>query len=170
MIVETSETISRRNFTVRAIYGLASIMGLALSAPAAMYIFATPKSKRQTGWVDAGTVADLRPGAPQQISVLRLRVDGWKTRTEKDTAWVVKNTDGTLTAFSPRCTHLGCAYRWDAGGDKFVCPCHGSTFSITGKVTSGPAPRPLDRFQTKIEGDRLWLGDVQGADPSKRNA
>jgi len=164
------QPISRRNFNVRAIYGLASLMGLALSAPAAMYIFATPKSKTETGWVDAGNVTDLRPGAPQQVSVLRLRVDGWKIRTERDTAWIVKNGNGTLTAFSPRCTHLGCAYRWEPGADKFVCPCHGSTFSINGDVISGPAPRPLDRFQIKIEGNRLWLGDIEAADRSKQSA
>jgi len=164
-----TESVSRRGFTVRAIYGLASVMGLALSAPAAMYIFAAPKSKKETGWVDAGNIAELHPGAPQQISVLRLRVDGWKIRTEKDTAWIVKKGDGTLTAFSPRCTHLGCAYRWQKDADKFVCPCHGSTFSITGEVISGPASRPLDRFQTKVEGSQLWLGDVEASGTSKRN-
>jgi menaquinol-cytochrome c reductase iron-sulfur subunit len=163
------EPVSRRSFTVRAIYGLASTIGLALSAPAAMYIFATPKSKKQTGWVDAGNIADLNPGSPQQIPVLRLRVDGWKIQTEKDTAWIVKNKDGSLTAFSPRCTHLGCAYRWEMTADKFVCPCHGSTFSIRGEVISGPASRPLDRIQIKIEGNRLWLGDLEAKDRSKQD-
>jgi menaquinol-cytochrome c reductase iron-sulfur subunit len=34
-------------------------------------------------------------------------------------------------------------------------------FSVDGKVQEGPAPRPLDRYQTKIEGTKLLLGPVQ---------
>ncbi len=170
MINETEpELMSRRALTVRTIYGLASIMGLALSAPAAMYVFTPAKSKKETGWVDAGSVNDLRSGAPQEIPILRIRVDGWKIRTERDTTWVLKNADGAVTAFSPRCTHLGCAYRWDAARGNFLCPCHGSSFSTTGAVIAGPAPRPLDRYEVKIEGNRLWLGQIQKIDGSNSN-
>jgi Rieske Fe-S protein len=34
-----------------------------------------------------------------------------------------------------------------------VCPCHASTFDITGDVLSPPAPRPLDIFAVRIEND-----------------
>ena len=166
--INQAEVVSRRRFAVRSIYGLGAVMGLAFSAPAAMYIFTPPGSKHETGWVDAGSTAELHAGTPQQGPVLRVRSDGWEIRTEKESAWVVKNADGSVTAFSPRCTHLGCAYRWEKDAHKFVCPCHGSTFSITGQVVSGPAPRPLDRFQVKIDADRLWLGDMVAADTTKR--
>jgi ubiquinol-cytochrome c reductase iron-sulfur subunit len=54
------------------------------------------------------------------------------------------------------CTHLGCAPKFrpevgvaDFGGDKwqggFFCPCHGSTFDLSGRVYSGvPAPSNLE--------------------------
>ena len=89
-----------------------------------------------------------------------MHVDGWKINSEKGTAWVVKTAEGKVIAFSPICTHLGCAYHWDANKTEFVCPCHGSDFAIDGKVLSGPAPRPLDRYEVKVENSRVWLGPV----------
>jgi Rieske Fe-S protein len=29
------------------------------------------------------------------------------------------------------------------GGTELYCPCHGATFDFTGKVTGGPAKKPL---------------------------
>jgi menaquinol-cytochrome c reductase iron-sulfur subunit len=57
--------------------------------------------------------------------------------------------------FNPRCTHLGCAYRWDARREQFACPCHGGTFAISGEVTGGPPPRALTKLSSKIEDGTL---------------
>jgi Rieske Fe-S protein len=72
--------------------------------------------------------------------------------------------NGDIVALSPSCPHLGCgvSYRSEQGG--FFCPCHDSAFSIDGEVLSGPSPRALDRFEVKVEGDRLWLGPVRRSD------
>lgn len=59
--------------------------------------------------------------------------------------------DGGLLAMSRTCTHLGCSVPWDEEKNKFICPCHGSTFDLTGEVLSAPAPRPLDTFPVRIE-------------------
>jgi len=59
--------------------------------------------------------------------------------------------DGSFLAMSRTCTHLGCSVPWDEEQHKFICPCHGSTFSLTGEVLSAPAPRPLDTFPVRIE-------------------
>jgi menaquinol-cytochrome c reductase iron-sulfur subunit len=88
-------------------------------------------------------------------------VDGWKIMSEKSTTWVVKSPDDQVVAFGPQCTHLGCAYHWDEAKNEFLCPCHTSLFSIGGKVLSGPAPRPLDRYETKIEGSKLLIGRLR---------
>ena len=80
--------------------------------------------------------------------------------SEKTTAWVVKTSDTQAIAFSPQCTHLGCAYHWDQNSKNFLCPCHTSTFSIDGAVLSGPAPRPLDRYEVKIAGNQLQIGPL----------
>ncbi len=59
------------------------------------------------------------------------------------------NLDGTVfRALSGVCTHLGCNVR--PSGRVLQCPCHGSTYDLEGRVTRGPAPRPLRTFKTQI--------------------
>lgn len=59
-----------------------------------------------------------------------------------DAAVVFRGADGSVRAFSARCTHLGCRIE-RVVGDEVVCPCHGSRFRADGTVASGPASRPL---------------------------
>ena len=79
-----------------------------------------------------------------------------EARSQK-AVWVVKQPQGAVKVFSPICTHLGCGYRWDDTEKKFLCPCHGSSFDVNGRVLGGPAPRPLDELPTKIEAGRLLV-------------
>lgn len=44
------------------------------------------------------------------------------------------------------CVHLGCLYRWEATGERFECPCHGSKYLRDGAKIDGPATRNLDVF------------------------
>ena len=71
--------------------------------------------------------------------------------------WIIKHSDTEVTVFSPICPHLGCQYDWYPEAEKFICPCHGSIFSITGKVLGGPAPRGLDTLSWKIENNILYV-------------
>ncbi len=59
--------------------------------------------------------------------------------------------DGGFLALSHKCTHLGCTVPWDEKEMKFMCPCHGSAFDITGEVIDAPAPRALDIYAVVIE-------------------
>jgi len=59
--------------------------------------------------------------------------------------------DGSFLALSRTCTHLGCSVPWDEEKNRFVCPCHGSTFNMTGEVLTAPASRPLDTYPVRIE-------------------
>jgi Rieske Fe-S protein len=47
--------------------------------------------------------------------------------------------------------------RWIAEQDRFFCPCHNGVFDKSGNVVSGPPPRALDRFETKIEDGVLFI-------------
>jgi Rieske Fe-S protein len=73
--------------------------------------------------------------------------------------------DGSFLAMSRTCTHLGCSVPWDEEKNQFVCPCHGSTFNMSGEVLTAPAPRPLDFYPVRIENGIL---KVDTSTPQKR--
>lgn len=150
----------RRGFIHAVIYAVPSLIVAALAGSIGSYLFGKEKMGREN-WVDAGELSELEDGSPKQIVFQRTEMDGWEIRNQKESAWVVLDQERKVTAFSPLCTHLGCAYRWESAKREFACPCHGSVFDIEGKVLAGPAERPLDRYATKLEGNRLWLGPLQ---------
>jgi menaquinol-cytochrome c reductase iron-sulfur subunit len=154
-------TTTRRRFYEAFIVGTQALIGIALAVPAIAYLLAPSKPRRAAAWIETVDVNSLTPKLPVEVSFRKNRVDGWKVSNEKETAWVVKLDDSKVVAFGPQCTHLGCAYHWNKDTSEFICPCHTTLFSIDGKVISGPAPRPLDRYETKVEGNKLMLGPLR---------
>lgn len=75
--------------------------------------------------------------------------------------------DGSFLALSRTCTHLGCSVPWNEEQQKFICPCHGSTFSRKGEVLTSPAPRALDTYQVRIENGRIKV-DISAARKRQR--
>lgn len=61
---------------------------------------------------------------------------------------VHKRTDGTATALSAVCTHMGCIVGWNEVDRTWDCPCHGSRFDEWGEVIAGPAVTPLKAHDT----------------------
>lgn len=80
--------------------------------------------------------------------------------------YLTRLADGGFMALSRKCTHLGCTIPWVAKENKFMCPCHASTFDITGNVISPPAPRALDYYAVTIENDVV---NVDTRQPMKRS-
>jgi len=65
--------------------------------------------------------------------------------------YLARLVDGGFLAISLRCTHLGCTVPWVSQDNMFKCPCHASSFDITGEVVSSPATRALDIYPLTIE-------------------
>ena len=65
--------------------------------------------------------------------------------------YLARLESGGFLALDRTCTHLGCTVPWNAASGHFDCPCHASSFDITGAVIGPPAPRPLDRYPVRIE-------------------
>jgi menaquinol-cytochrome c reductase iron-sulfur subunit len=158
--MDDTSSADRRGFFTSAIYGLWAIITGAIGLPAAGYLLLPPKSKKKEAWIEAGDISQIDAKFPEEVVFRRNRVDGWKVTSEKATAWVVKVSDQQVVALAPQCTHLGCAYHWDDTNLNFLCPCHTSTFDKEGKVLAGPAPRPLDRYQAKVENGKIYLGEI----------
>jgi Rieske Fe-S protein len=59
---------------------------------------------------------------------------------------VSRDDRGRATIVSPICTHLGCLVAWNPAERTWDCPCHGSRFTSSGDVLSGPAESPLERL------------------------
>lgn len=72
---------------------------------------------------------------------------------------VVREETGIYALLSV-CTHLGCITRWQSGQNKFKCFCHGSGFRKTGEHFEGPAPRPLERLNIRLDGQGQIVVDT----------
>ena len=160
-----SNEMARRSFFERATQFLGLLIAGGMGVPALMYLLKGANSVSPGGFVDAADLGAMKPRVPEEVSFQRVRKDGWKLLTEKSTAWVVKLSETEVVAYTPQCTHLGCAYRYEESKNEFVCPCHSTNFSIEGKVLNGPAPRDLDRYPVKVQGTRLLIGTIESAKP-----
>ncbi|MEX2246538.1 MAG: ubiquinol-cytochrome c reductase iron-sulfur subunit [Dehalococcoidia bacterium] len=70
---------------------------------------------------------------------------------------------GAVLALWRKCPHLGCTVPFNAGypfkdplinatyQGWFKCPCHGSTYSDSGRRVFGPAPRSMDAFALTLD-------------------
>lgn len=70
---------------------------------------------------------------------------------------LVLKTEEGVTAFSRRCTDLGCLVSWSKEREQFLCPCHQGVYDKTGLNIAGPPPRPLDRYEIVKRGDQLYV-------------
>jgi glycine/D-amino acid oxidase-like deaminating enzyme/nitrite reductase/ring-hydroxylating ferredoxin subunit len=64
-----------------------------------------------------------------------------------------KATDGSVTMVSPVCTHMKCLVHWNSAETTWDCPCHGSRFSVDGRVLEGPALQPLPAVRPRAKAD-----------------
>ena len=58
-------------------------------------------------------------------------------------------------ALSTRCMHRGCQV--EPSADRFVCPCHGSEYSLEGAVLKGPTELPLVRYNVTADASRVFV-------------
>lgn len=93
------------------------------------------KSEEKPAQVTSGTVT-LGPASDFPAGSVHLQF-------QAQYGIIVVNDSGTPAAIRPKCTHKGCVVAWKDDERQFVCPCHGSEFSILGLPTHGPAERPL---------------------------
>lgn len=151
------EALTRRSFLRWVIVALGSLIGMVLGGVGGGYFLSPVFRRREEGWIDIGRAGDFLPGVPTKVEYIERKRDAWITTERRSSAWVLTSNGKDFIVFDPRCTHLGCPYRWDGEKKLFLCPCHNAVFTVDGQVVSGPPPRPLDRYLTKVVGGRLTI-------------
>lgn len=153
---KTQETTARRGFLKWMVGALTGVMGLVLGLPYLRTVVNSAPLKKLS-YTEVGDVGALSVGQPQDMNFQMRSVDAFLRQEVTRSVWVIKHSADQFTVFSPICTHLGCHFKWNAQSRHFECPCHGSVFTIDGKVVGGPAPRPLDALPHKIENGKLYV-------------
>lgn len=168
--------MARRTFVVRAIglVGAAATAALAIpvagfatapgyTSPHPLRILSTSivPTLRSDEWTPVGALADFTVGQPRYVQVERTIADGWVGGKALVGVHVVRLSDTEFQAFDPHCTHLGCPLAWSDGASTFVCPCHGGSFDVSGKVVSGPPPRALFAYETRVVDGIAEIGKLR---------
>ncbi|HNY31703.1 MAG TPA: Rieske (2Fe-2S) protein [Fibrobacteria bacterium] len=66
-------------------------------------------------------------------------------------AMLIHHEDGTYTALSAVCTHLGCTASYEPDEKRIFCACHGGVYDPhSGANVSGPPPKPLTAFKVQV--------------------
>jgi cytochrome b6-f complex iron-sulfur subunit len=69
----------------------------------------------------------------------------------------IKRPDGKTSALKGVCTHMECNITYKPEDRKFYCACHKGWFDENGKNIEGPPPKPLEFFDSTVEGDKLII-------------
>jgi len=107
--------------------------------------------------VDLGPLDKYPLGIPALFEFTRTKVNGWERTGLSYGVFVLRKNESEVRVFSDICTHLGCRVSWHPDQEHYISPCHDGHFDIAGNNVSGPPPRPLDEFVTKIEDGNLYI-------------
>ena len=171
-------TITRRTF-FRWATGIGSVLSAALVGLPSLRAFLAPLTKRakRTNWIKLGEVDQIEAGVPTRFDFAENVNDAWVETRSLRGVWIYTADGEKFSVYNARCTHLGCGFAWETQPNPefhpepnvFHCPCHHAIYKVTGEVIRGPAPRPLDTLETKVEDGVLYAAyqDFSAGIPEK---
>ena len=187
---ELERNVKRRTFFANLTYVVGLFIGLPLVFPVLKFMMKPMYAPLDNGWLKIGNIGKVKADdAGTQFQFKRKVKEAYLPEAEiEKNVWLVKATPAVLEkvyqgkdmefrdaagkaiwtnkkdmpylAFSGKCPHLGCAYKWRKHkvlGQVFLCPCHLSIYDASGQVLDGPAPRPLDLLPIQVSAN----GEVQ---------
>jgi Rieske Fe-S protein len=189
---ELERSCARRRFFAGFIQVLGALIGLPLVWPVLRFVMKPMYAPYDNRWLKIGNVSKIKTeDVGVQFIFKKSFKDSVLQREEDKNNWVIKASPGTLSkiyrgkdmvftdqngavvwvnkatvpyvAFSGKCPHLGCGYKWRSHktrGQVFLCPCHLSLYDASGAVLDGPAPRPLDVVPIRVSP----TGDIEVID------
>ncbi len=187
---DLEKSVKRRTFFANMTHAIGFLIGLPLVFPVLRYLMKPMYAPFDNGWLKIGNVGKIKSeDIGVQYKYKKQVKEAYMPEQEIDkNVWVLKATPAVLdkiyqgkdmefrdpigntiwvnkkdvpyVAFSGKCPHLGCGYKWRTHkllGQVFLCPCHLSIYDASGKVLDGPAPRPLDPLPIRVSAG----GDIQ---------
>jgi Rieske Fe-S protein len=187
---ELERNVKRRTFFTNLTYVMGLFIGLPLAYPVLKYLMKPMYAPFDNRWLKIGNVGKVKADdTGTQFKFIHKVKEAYLPEAEiEKNVWVVKATPAVLEkvyqgkdmefrdatgktlwtnkkdmpyiAFSGKCPHLGCGYKWRKHkvlGPVFLCPCHVSIYDASGRVIEGPAPRPLDPLPIQVSAS----GEVQ---------
>jgi Rieske Fe-S protein len=192
-VVEEQELAAypRSKFLELSTLGLGAVITGIVTVPILGFAVLPAFTDQELDDVDLGPLENFPEDTWIETTYLANPAEGEVSRR---TAYIRNNGEiepgvPSFTLISNRCVHLGCPVQasgpraeeekkvqTDAGEltvtevtpAAFSCPCHGGAYDLEGNRTAGPPVRSLDRYEYKINGDRLVLaqaysvGNVEG--------
>jgi menaquinol-cytochrome c reductase iron-sulfur subunit len=152
------EHITRREFMGITTWAIGGVISLGLGIPAIVYIIGpAQKQDENQGWILLGPVSKVELDTPTLFKTTIKQQTGWILNEQEISVYVLTENGRDFIAMSNICTHLGCRVRWITEKGQFFCPCHNAVFDKNGEIVSGPPPRPLNRFEVKVEDDQIYV-------------
>lgn len=148
---------SRRRFLSRLSLALAGLAGAVVSVPIVAYLLSPLLNPVRQVWRSVGRVDSFQIGNTVEVAFQEPSSVPWAGQTALTAAWLRRESQDQFTAFAIYCTHLGCPVSWRATAELFLCPCHGGVYYADGRVAGGPPPRPLVRYDVRIQDGEVQL-------------
>jgi Rieske Fe-S protein len=187
--------VKRRTFFMNFTHVIGFLIGLPIAYPILRFLMKPMYAPFDNEWLQVGNVSKIKQndiGVQFQYKKKVKEVYMPEAEVEKS-VWVLKASSEVLDkvyqgkdqefrdavgkliwtnkkdfpyiAFSGKCPHLGCAFKWRQHktlGQVFLCPCHLSIYDASGKVLDGPAPRRLDALPIRVSaGGEVEVVDME---------
>ena len=159
------ETVTRRRFMTASAHTAGGVATMAFVLPSLAFALGPIFEEQDQPWQDVGGVDefDTATYVPKTITIAKGVGEAGKStvymrKFDPKVDTEPKDEYNDFIALSTRCMHLGCPVRFVPAAERFICPCHGGVYNFRGEVDGGPPVRPLDRFYTRVRGDRVEIG------------
>ena len=152
----------RQFFKVAAATIISAVLGVVpLAAGLAVFLDPLRRKSAANGAIRVTTLEALPDdGVPRKFPVLASRVDAWNKFSEVPIGAVyLRRTGSQVQAFNVVCPHAGCFVDFLPERGVYLCPCHNSTFTVTGAIgdRASPAARGLDALDVQLRGSEVWV-------------
>ena len=163
---EKKQQVSRRQFLNYTLTGVGGFMAAGLLvSPLRMAIDPVLKESSHGDLVNVSLAVEDITTEPTRVDWKIDQVDGWYESQVSKSAWVFKDENDEIQAFSPICKHLGCVVSWEGSEDypnEFYCPCHDGRYYKDGTNVPGTPPlSPLDVYDKEVRDGMLFLGEAK---------